>query len=73
MRCPACGCYVTSIIDSRKAPRSICFRRKRKCLNCENKFFTNEMAWREKSNKDSDTRFQSLVFDDIQSEVTPDE
>ncbi len=44
MRCPFCGADETKVIDSRLASEGDSVRRRRKCLNCSERFTTFETA-----------------------------
>ncbi|MFM9085312.1 MAG: transcriptional regulator NrdR [Acidimicrobiia bacterium] len=42
MKCPACGCDDTKVIDSRVSEEGISVRRRRSCLDCGHRFTTYE-------------------------------
>lgn len=42
MRCPKCGCQDDKVIDSRSSREGSTIRRRRECLQCENRFTTYE-------------------------------
>ena len=46
MKCPKCGHTNTSVEDSRSALKDTVIRRRRKCLNCNEKFTTYERVER---------------------------
>ncbi len=43
MRCPACGCLDSKVIDSRPIEEGNSIRRRRECLECGKRFTTFEM------------------------------
>ncbi len=42
MRCPACGCLESKVVDSRPADDGSFIRRRRECLACSTRFTTYE-------------------------------
>lgn len=42
MKCPACGCDDTKVIDSRVSEEGVSVRRRRSCLACGHRFTTYE-------------------------------
>ena len=42
MRCPACGCPESKVVDSRPSDDGSAIRRRRECLECKNRFTTYE-------------------------------
>ncbi|MBQ8432727.1 MAG: transcriptional repressor NrdR [Clostridia bacterium] len=43
MRCPACGCEESKVVDSRPVAENNSIRRRRECLSCQKRFTTFEM------------------------------
>ena len=43
MKCPACGCADSKVIDSRPVEEGNSIRRRRECLGCQKRFTTFEM------------------------------
>lgn len=43
MRCPFCGCEESKVIDSRPTDEGERIRRRRECVNCEQRFTTYEV------------------------------
>ena len=44
MRCSACGCLESKVVDSRPSEDGSTIRRRRECLECQNRFTTYERA-----------------------------
>ncbi len=42
MKCPACGCIESKVVDSRPSPDGNSIRRRRECLECQRRFTTFE-------------------------------
>lgn len=42
MKCPACGCIESRVVDSRPSPDGNSIRRRRECLECQRRFTTFE-------------------------------
>ncbi len=42
MRCPSCGCEESKVVDSRSAEEGTSIRRRRECLECNQRFTTYE-------------------------------
>ncbi len=42
MKCPACGCIDSKVIDSRPSSDGLNIRRRRECLECQRRFTTFE-------------------------------
>lgn len=42
MKCPACGCVESRVVDSRPSPDGNSIRRRRECLECQRRFTTFE-------------------------------
>lgn len=42
MKCPACGCTESKVVDSRPSPEGSSIRRRRECLECGRRFTTFE-------------------------------
>lgn len=42
MKCPACGCTESKVVDSRPSPEGNSIRRRRECLECQKRFTTFE-------------------------------
>lgn len=42
MRCPSCGHLESKVVDSRPSDDGAAIRRRRECLNCQNRFTTYE-------------------------------
>src|SRR5213593_3317986 len=47
MRCSKCGCQEDKVIDSRASREGAVIRRRRECLECENRFTTYEQIEQE--------------------------
>lgn len=42
MKCPHCGCVDLKVVDSRPVEETSSIKRRRECLNCQNRFTTYE-------------------------------
>ena len=42
MKCPYCGCDEDKVLDTRSIDEGVTIRRRRECVNCQNRFTTYE-------------------------------